>query len=129
MPKLALVIRHAGPETLAENYTSALVERGFDLCPLNVFESAPEFDRFDPPDLQEVDLIISLGGPQSANDCCPALRSERRFLAEAMSAGVPVFGVCLGAQLMARSLGGEVGPTGGYEFGLRKMWITGEGGR
>ena len=128
MPKLALVIRHAGPETLAENYTSALVERGFDLCPLNVFESAPEFDRFDPPDLQEVDLIISLGGPQSANDCCPALRSERRFLAEAMSAGVPVFGVCLGAQLMARSLGGEVGPTGGYEFGLRKMWITGEGG-
>ena len=81
MPKLALVIRHAAPETLAENYASALVELGFELRPLNVFETAPEFDRpdyqFAPPGLDEVDLIISLGGPQSANDCCPALVSER----------------------------------------------------
>ena len=129
MPKLALIIRHARPETLAENYTSALVERGFELLPLNVFETAPDFDRFEPPDLEKLDLIISLGGPQSANDCYPALRSERRFLADAMSAGVPVFGVCLGAQLMARSLGGDVSPTGGYEFGLRKIWITAEGSR
>ena len=129
MPKLALIIRHAAPETLAENYTSALVERGFEFCPLNVYESAPGLDRFDPPGLDEVDLVISLGGPQSANDCNPALRSERRYLSDAMSAGVPVFGVCLGAQLLARTLGGEVSPTGGYEFGLRKIWVTEEGGR
>ena len=129
MRKLALIIRHAEPETLAENYTSALLERGFDLRPLNVFESAPDFKNFDPPALDEVDLIISLGGPQSANDCYPALRSERSFLVEAMASGVPVMGVCLGAQLMAKALGGEVGPTGGYEFGLRKMWITREGSR
>ena len=127
MSKLALIIRHAEPETLAENYTSVLVERGFDLLPLNVFEGAPEFDVFDPPTLDEVDLVIALGGPQSANDNYPALRSERRFLADAMAYGVPVFGVCLGAQLMARVLGGAVGPTGGYEFGLRKIWITEEG--
>ena len=129
MPKLALIIRHAEPETLADNYTSALVERGFKLRPLNVFEGAPEFEEFDAPSLEEVDLVIVLGGPQSANDGYPALRSERGFLADAMAAGVPVFGVCLGAQLMARALGGEVGPTGGYEFGLRKMWITEEGSR
>ena len=129
MPKLALIIRHAEPETLAENYTSALVERGFEFCPLNVWESAPEYDEFDPPALEEVDLIVVLGGPQSANDSYPALRSERKFLSNAMALGVPVFGVCLGAQLMARSLGGEVRPTGGYEFGLRKIWITEEGSR
>ena len=127
MSKLALIIRHAEPETLAENYTSVLVERGFELLPLNVFESAPDFDVFDPPTLDEVDLVIALGGPQSANDNYPALCSERRFLADAMACGVPVFGVCLGAQLMARVLGGAVGPTGGYEFGLRKIWITEEG--
>ncbi len=127
MSKLALIIRHAEPETLAENYTSVLVERGFALLPLNVFESAPDFDVFDPPTLDEVDLVIALGGPQSANDNYPALCSERRFLADAMACGVPVFGVCLGAQLMARVLGGAVGPTGGYEFGLRKIWITEEG--
>ena len=127
MSKLALIVRHAEPETLAENYTTALVERGFEFRPLNVFEGAPDFEVFDPPALEEVDLIVVLGGPQSANDEYPALRSERRYLADAMASGVPVFGVCLGAQLMARCLGGEVSPTGGYEFGLRKMWIT-EGG-
>ncbi|MYD51802.1 MAG: type 1 glutamine amidotransferase [Dehalococcoidia bacterium] len=129
MSKLALIVRHAEPETLAENYTAALVERGFEFRPLNVFESAPDFEAFDPPALEEVDLIVVLGGPQSANDEYPALRSERRYLADAMASGIPVFGVCLGAQLMARCLGGEVSPTGGYEFGLRKMWITEEGSR
>ena len=129
MPKLALIIRHAEPERLAGNYTAALVARGFELRPLDVFEGAPELEEFDPPALEEVDLIIALGGPQSANDSYPALRSERRYFADAMSSGVPVFGVCLGAQLMARALGGEVSPTGGYEFGLRKMWVTEEGSR
>ena len=129
MQRLALIICHAEPETLAENYTSALLERGFELRPLNVFEGAPDFEEFDPPALDEVDLIIALGGPQSANDSYPALESERRYLADAMASGVPVFGVCLGAQLMARTLGGEVGPTGGYEFGLRKIWVTPAGSR
>ena len=129
MPKLALIIRHAEPETLADNYTTALVERGFELRPLNVFDGAPELEEFEPPALEEVDLIIALGGPQSANDPSPALRSERRYFSDAMASGVPVFGVCLGAQLMARALGGGVGPTGGYEFGLRKMWVTEEGSR
>jgi GMP synthase (glutamine-hydrolysing) len=127
MAKRALIIRHAEPETLAANYKSALVEHGFELRALNVFEDAPGFEHFDAPPLDEVDLIVVLGGPQSANDRYPALREERRLMADAMASGVPVFGVCLGAQLMARVLGGEVAPTGGYEFGLRKMWVTEEG--
>ena len=127
MAKRALIIRHAEPETLAANYTSALVERGFELHALNVFEGAPGFEDFDAPPLDEVDLIVALGGPQSANDSYPALREERKLMADAMASGVPVFGVCLGAQLMARVLGGEVAPTGGYEFGLRKIWVTEEG--
>ncbi len=129
MAKVALLVRHAEPETLAGNYTSALVERGFELRELNVFEDAPGFDAFDAPPLDAVDLLIILGGPQSANDCYPALRSEREYVAQAMATGVPVFGVCLGAQLMSRALGGVVAPTGGYEFGLRKMWVTAEGSR
>ncbi len=129
MSKLALIIRHAAPETLAENYTSALQEHGFELHPLNIFESAPVFGKFDAPPLEEVDLIIAIGGPQSANDSYPALHAERQFLAEAMALGKPVFGVCLGGQIMARALGGEVAPTGGYEFGLRKIWVTEEGSR
>ena len=129
MSKLALIVRHAEPETLAESYTTTLEERDFEFRPLNVFEGAPDFERFEAPTLGDVDLVVVLGGPQSANDEYPALRSERRYLTDAMASDVPIFGVCLGAQLMARCLGGDVSPTGGYEFGLRKIWITEEGSR
>lgn len=129
MSKRALIIRHAAPETLAGNYTGALQGLGFELVPLNVFESAPEFDAFDAPPLREVELIMAVGGPQSANDDYPAIHMEREYLGEAMASGVPVFGICLGAQIMSRALGGEVEPTGGYEVGLRKIWVTEEGSR
>ena len=127
MPKRALIIRHNEFETLGQNYTSVLTDRGFDLHPLNVYESAPDFTDFNPPPLNEINLIIALGGALSANDDFPAIHAEREFFAEAISSGKPVFGVCLGAQIMARALGGTVQPTGGYEFGLRKIWITEQG--
>ncbi len=129
MSRKALIIRHAAPETLAGNYTAVLEGLGFELVPLNVFESAPTFDKFDAPPLGKVDLIVAVGGPQSANDDFPAIHAEREYLGEAMASGVPVFGICLGAQIMSRALGGEVGPTGGYEVGLRKIWVTEEGSR
>ena len=129
MSRRALIIRHAAPETLAGNYTSVLQGLGFELVPLNVFESAPTFDKFDAPPLAEVDLIVAVGGPQSANDDYPAIHAEREYLGEAMASGVPVFGICLGAQIMSRALGGQVGPTGGCEVGLRKIWVTEEGSR
>ena len=127
MPKRALIIRHNQFETLGENYASTLAERGFDLISLNVFESEPCFDDLNPPFLDSLDLIIALGGALSANDDYPAIRAEREFFADAISSDVPVFGVCLGAQIMARALGGTVEPTGGYEFGLRKIWMTEKG--
>ncbi len=39
-------------------------------------------------------------------------------------AGVPVFGMCYGFQLMASSLGGEVAPTGAREFGRTRVEVT-----
>ncbi len=129
MSKKALIIRHAAPETLAGNYTSVLEGLGFELVALNVFESDPDFDAFDSPPVGDVDLIVAVGGPQSANDDYPAIHAEREYLGEAMTSNVPVFGICLGAQIMSRALGGEVGPTGGYEVGLRKIWVTEEGSR
>ena len=125
--KRAMIVRHAAPETLAGNYTSVLKQHGFSLEYLNVFESAPDYASFDALGLDNVDLLVVLGGPLSANDDFPALRQERAFLKEAMSQDKPVFGVCLGAQLMAKALGGEDTPTGGYQFGLRKLDITPEG--
>ena len=58
------------------------------------------------PELGEVDGIVSLGGEQNALD--PALAAEAELLREAVARGVPVLGVCLGAQLLAHALGGTV---------------------
>ena len=123
----ALVIRHAAPETLAANFTGILEGQGFRLGFLNVFDGAPAYERFDAPDLEDLDVILALGGPLSANDDYPAVHRERSYLREAMVEGKPVLGICLGSQIMATALGGTVEPTGGYQFGLRKLYVTVEG--
>jgi GMP synthase (glutamine-hydrolysing) len=62
------------------------------------------------PALDEVDAILSLGGDQSVCDIGgdPVLQAEAELLREAVDRGVPVLGVCLGAQLLAHALGGSV---------------------
>jgi GMP synthase (glutamine-hydrolysing) len=63
-----------------------------------------------PPSLDEVDGLLSLGGDQSVRDIesDPVLLAEAALLRDAVAAGVPVLGVCLGAQLLAHALGGSV---------------------
>ena len=125
--KRALIIRHHEAETMGGNYRAILEGSGFGFVECNIFESAPAYDRFDPPPLDEVDLVMAFGGPMSVNDDLPSLHAERQYLHEAMTAGKPVFGVCLGAQMMATALGGVVEPSGGYQFGLRKIHVTADG--
>ena len=125
--KKALVIRHAPAETLASNFTSVLQSENFQLEPLNIFEDAPDYRSFQAPPLEDISLIIALGGPMSANDNYPALLEEREYLRSAIAAGKPVMGICLSAQIMAQALGGKVEATGGYQFGLARLLITEKG--
>ena len=62
------------------------------------------------PAQEEVDAIVALGGDQSVRDVAsdPLLTAEAALLRDAVEAGVPVLGVCLGAQLLAHALGGSV---------------------
>ena len=127
MKRSAVVIRHSPVETLGSNFTSELTERGFELHEVNLFEHAPAYGRFDAPDLEEVGVVAILGGPMSVNDKLPALEREQEYIRAAVGSEVSVFGVCLGAQLMAAALGGRVEATGGFQFGLRKIEVTAEG--
>jgi GMP synthase-like glutamine amidotransferase len=60
-----------------------------------------------------------MGGPMSVNDeqTYPWLQAEKKFIAEAIDNGKIVFGVCLGAQLIASSLGAKVFPNRNREIG------------
>lgn len=70
-----------------------------------------------PADLDDVHGVVSLGGPQSANDAHPWVAQEQALLREAHQAGIPVLGLCLGAQMLAKALGGEVARMTAPEIG------------
>jgi GMP synthase (glutamine-hydrolysing) len=62
------------------------------------------------PDLGEFDWLIVMGGPMSVHDTeiFPWLAGEKRFIKAAITAGKPVLGICLGAQLIANVLEARV---------------------
>lgn len=74
-----------------------------------------------PPSPAGYDLLVPLGSAASAyDDTVPWLASELDLLDTAARSGVPVFGVCFGAQALARVLDGAVAPADLPEVG----WYT-----
>lgn len=61
--------------------------------------------------------LVFMGGPMSVNDELPWIPHALSLISQAVEADIPVLGHCLGAQLMARALGGEVGPNPVKEIG------------
>ena len=77
------------------------------------------------PEHGEVSGAVVMGGPMNVDEVerYPGLAAERKWLAEAARIGLPVLGVCLGAQLIARALGAEVGPGEGPEIGFAPVEV------
>lgn len=76
------------------------------------------------PDHDEVSGAVVMGGPMNVDDDRhPELASEREWLAEAVRRDLPVLGICLGAQLLARALGVEVRPGKKPELGYAPVEI------
>jgi GMP synthase-like glutamine amidotransferase len=71
------------------------------------------------PNIRDLDFIIAGPGPMSVNDEArlPWLKAEKQFLRDAITRGIPVLGICLGAQLIASSLGARVYPNPLREIG------------
>ena len=117
-----LVLQHIRCEPPGE-YEAVLRERGATLHRV-------ELDEGDPlPDWREVDMIVAMGGPMSVNDDAelPWLTGEKRLIGEAVRAGVPYFGACLGVQLLAASLGARVYAGAEPEVGVLDVTLTPHG--
>ena len=71
------------------------------------------------PGAEEVDFLVAMGGPMSVNDeqDYPWLVDEKRFMKRVIETGTPTLGICLGAQLIADSMGAEVFPNIVKEIG------------
>lgn len=88
--------------------------------------------RGDPlPDLAAVDGIVTLGGEQSVREIArhDYLVAETGLLREAVARDVPVLGICLGSQLLAHALGGEVRRASRRSVEWRNLRPTGPGAR
>ena len=118
----ALVLQHIACEPPGV-FEDVLDERGVELHRV-------ELDDGDAlPDWRGFDAIVAMGGPMSVNDeaALPWLTEEKRAIGDAVHAGMPYWGVCLGVQLLAASLGARVFPGSEPEVGLLPVELTDEG--
>jgi GMP synthase-like glutamine amidotransferase len=98
-----LALQHIACEPPAA-FEDELRERGLDLVRVELDEGEPL------PDWRDFRAIVVMGGPMGAYEdaAYPWLEPEKHLLREAVEADVPVWGVCLGAQLLAAALGARV---------------------
>ena len=115
MKKIALVIRHVAFEDLGV-LAPLLTERGYIARYLQA-----GVDSLDAEALVAADLVVILGGPIGVyeTDRYPFLAAEQQAIAARIGQDKPTLGICLGAQMCARQLGGKVfkHPSGHAEIG------------
>ncbi len=81
------------------------------------------------PQAGDADTLVMLGGPMSVNevDRYPFIGKEIELAADFMRNGKKVFGVCLGAQIMAKALGARVYPGPEKEIGWHDIELLNSG--
>lgn len=118
---MAILVLEHDPNDRVAQLGRTLRDQGHKLRIVNLHRGDPL-----PPDLDNVDGVISLGGPMNVGqqDRHPWMSGELDLLRTAHDAGVPIVGICLGAQLIAAALGGEVAAMDQPEIGWHEVRLA-----
>jgi len=119
--RVLAIIHHQ--ESGAGVFAEVVRSRGHELDLWTPSEEPP------PQALTDYGAVMTFGGGMQADqdDAHPWLLTEFDALRRFVRAGIPTLGVCLGAQLLARSLGGSVGPAVRPERGWMEVQLTDDG--
>ena len=123
--KPVLCIRNDPDDTLGIT-VAALTGAGVAVTRLDAFDADVKW-----PSLDEIDALIVFGGEMNADetDRYPYLVSQRQLMRRAVDAGLPVLGICLGAQMLARAFDAPVYRAPVRELGFKPVRLTGAGQR
>jgi GMP synthase (glutamine-hydrolysing) len=119
-----LVFQHSPREPLGV-FDPMLRRAGFRIRYVN-FARQPDQQ----PDVSRYNGLVVLGGPMNVDQVAqyPHLTTEIAAIREALTRGIPVLGICLGAQLLAAALGSVVRPNHVREIGWYRLHPTAEAG-
>jgi GMP synthase-like glutamine amidotransferase len=70
-----------------------------------------------PGHLDDISGLVFMGGSMSVNDSLPWIERELQLICTARERDLPMLGICLGSQLIAKALGGTVSKGNGMELG------------
>ncbi len=130
---MILIVKHVaieGPGTIGTFFeqlrwdmrTVELQEVGASCCPCGHQDAFPD-------DLSCTEAIIILGGPMNVyeENKYPFLKEEHVFIEEALRREIPILGICLGAQLLAKAAGAKIHKADCTQIGWDSVELTPEG--
>jgi len=103
---------------------ATLARAGLPLMRLDAFDAGVPW-----PALEEIGGLIVFGGEMNVDETeqHPYLLAQRDLMRRAVDAGLPVLGICLGAQMLARALDARVYRAPVRELGFKTVRLTAAG--
>jgi GMP synthase (glutamine-hydrolysing) len=118
--KPVLCVRNDPDDTLGI-VEAVLAAEGIQVLRLDGFEAGTRL-----PDIDQIGGLVVFGGEMNVDETerHPWLLTQRQLMRRAIEGAVPVLGICLGAQMLARALGARVYPAPVRELGFYPLTVT-----
>jgi GMP synthase (glutamine-hydrolysing) len=120
MSRTVLILRHMPQET-AGTLEIALARAGLNSHYIDLFQEIPARLPLD-----QASGLVVLGGPMKVDevDRYPFLKLDVQWIRQALERRLPLLGICLGSQLLAKALGSRVYPNAVKEIGWYPLaWL------